>query len=244
MLTLGFILLTNTPAEVTVKNGSSCTKLNATTAFGGFQYTCIKSGKKLIWKKGLKENLLNDEEKCRTLGLCKVGMIGPGGGIVFYDAGAQFAWGRYLEFAPPGWNGSETEPDPRWCDSDASLSPRYDLTLATGIGDGKSNTNLISKICKSGAAVLARSYKGGGKNDWYLPSIYELKALSDYILDLDPARTFRIGSELKYGFKLWNYWSSSGNDAYDDWLLEFTTSQYFQGIAENNSNYARPIRSF
>ena len=28
---------------------------------------------------------------------CAVGMIGPGGGVVFYDAGSQQWWGRFLE---------------------------------------------------------------------------------------------------------------------------------------------------
>lgn len=35
---------------------------------------------------------------------------GPGGAIVFYDAGSTKAWGRYLEAAPTGWSGSPNDP--------------------------------------------------------------------------------------------------------------------------------------
>ncbi|MFM8835538.1 MAG: hypothetical protein ACKOFM_01575, partial [Actinomycetota bacterium] len=31
---------------------------------------------------------------------CSVGSVGPGGGVVFYDAGSPQWWGRYLEAWP------------------------------------------------------------------------------------------------------------------------------------------------
>lgn len=37
---------------------------------------------------------------------CAVSTRGPGGGMVFHDAGSQQAWGRYLEVAPQHWNGT------------------------------------------------------------------------------------------------------------------------------------------
>jgi hypothetical protein len=42
-----------TPAHAIVKAGSKCTKLNATSTVMGKKYTCIKSGGKLIWNKGV-----------------------------------------------------------------------------------------------------------------------------------------------------------------------------------------------
>ena len=37
---------------------------------------------------------------------CAVGLKGPGGGRVFYDAGSVQPWGRFLEVAPQNWNGT------------------------------------------------------------------------------------------------------------------------------------------
>jgi len=41
------------PAHAVVKAGSKCTKLNATSTISGRKYTCIKSGGKLVWNKGV-----------------------------------------------------------------------------------------------------------------------------------------------------------------------------------------------
>ena len=38
----------------TPKAGTTCTKLNQAQVSGGYTYTCIKSGKKLVWSKGVK----------------------------------------------------------------------------------------------------------------------------------------------------------------------------------------------
>lgn len=38
------------------KAGAKCTKLNAKTVAGGLTYTCIKSGSKLVWSKGVRPN--------------------------------------------------------------------------------------------------------------------------------------------------------------------------------------------
>jgi len=41
-------------ASAAVKSGQSCKKLGATSTAKGVKYTCIKSGKKLVWNKGVK----------------------------------------------------------------------------------------------------------------------------------------------------------------------------------------------
>jgi len=41
-------------ATAAVKAGATCAKLKSTTTVSGYKYTCIKSGKKLVWSKGVK----------------------------------------------------------------------------------------------------------------------------------------------------------------------------------------------
>jgi hypothetical protein len=64
-----------------------------------------------------------------------------------------------------------------WCPED---QPGYDRFLDTGVavGSGRSNTALIVKQCGSDtAAGAAAGYRGGGMDDWFLPSKGELDAL-------------------------------------------------------------------
>ena len=40
-------------SALTVKAGAKCTKIKATSVYKGKKYTCIKSGTKLVWNKGV-----------------------------------------------------------------------------------------------------------------------------------------------------------------------------------------------
>ena len=51
-LALSMVLIVSV-AQAAVKAGSPCSKLNATATVGGKKYTCIKSGKKMLWNKGV-----------------------------------------------------------------------------------------------------------------------------------------------------------------------------------------------
>ena len=56
-LCLAVLLLTVLPissSSAAIKAGSKCAKAGATSTVSGKKYTCIKSGKKLIWNKGVK----------------------------------------------------------------------------------------------------------------------------------------------------------------------------------------------
>jgi len=62
LLTISFSLLGGlflSPASAAVKAGTACTKLNQTTISSGYVYVCLKSGKKLVWVKGVKVPVSN-----------------------------------------------------------------------------------------------------------------------------------------------------------------------------------------
>jgi hypothetical protein len=118
------------------------------------------------------------KKSCSQGGVCKVGDKGPGGGLVFITRSTKGnKSGKNFEFAPDGWNRSQNVDDSVWCSSDA------DIPGAAGqaIGSGSANTDAILAIpeCATGsAAAIARAYRGGGKQDWFLPSVKELLALN------------------------------------------------------------------
>ena len=53
VLTLSLLVSIGIPAEAAVKAGASCSKAGSTSTVSGKKYTCIKSGSKLIWNKGV-----------------------------------------------------------------------------------------------------------------------------------------------------------------------------------------------
>ena len=107
---------------------------------------------------------------------CAVGDIGPGGGVVFYDAGSTQPWGRYLEAAPASCEiaGAPFKPEGG---VQGLHALQIDRVRAKAVGMGRANTDLI--IQKYGAtrihaAALVRSQACNGLSDWFLPSSGEL----------------------------------------------------------------------
>ncbi len=92
----------------------------------------------------------------------------------------------------------------KWCNC---TDPFNTIKTGTVSSNGSSNTTtIISKQGGTGnsyAAIAARSYRGGGYTDWYLPSIEELQKLSPFTYAGD-------GSTIN-GFIGSDYWSSTEN---------------------------------
>jgi len=164
---------------------------------------------------------------------CRVGDTGPGGGVVFYDAGSSQSWGRYLEVAPKGWSGRAKDPGHEWCADDQS---GYDSEVPTGkgIGSGRANTTAIIKMCgKQSAAGAAAAYTGGGKADWFLPSKDELN-------ELYKQRAVVGGLASDY------FWSSSQSSdpiLFLAWLQDFNDGYQFYSYKDADYR-VRPVRAF
>jgi len=193
--------------------------------------------------------------KCKSgAGPCSLGFQGPGGGIVFYDAGSQQSWGRYLEYAPNGWYATvdifgnyaipPDDPSYPWCDVDfVFIKSITDLNikfkLGTEIGKGKADTDLMLAGCQSGAAVIAHEYHGGGQLDWHLPSLDELNELYSY------AKSNGLIGE--GGFRGNYYWSASEFEVITG--LWGAAARNFldgdlDGPSKSSSIGVRPVRAF
>jgi Protein of unknown function (DUF1566) len=110
-------------------------------------------------------------------------------------------------------------------------------STGTAIGTGLSNTNYIIKEQDSTeapapktsyAAGLARSYRGGGYTDWYLPSKDELFKLYEK----------RFGSFERY------YWSSSLENHEFAWIQNFEDGSQQDAKVDQEYIHVRAIRAF
>ena len=160
------------------------------------------------------------------------GGTGPGGGLVFYE-NANYAvdgW-RYLEAAPKVKELGSLS----WASSGNS-----DLVVGTtgsSIGTGQANTTAI--VNKMGLGSYAAKYCAdliyGTKDDWFLPSIDEAKAMRD-----------NLYCDYVGGFTNDNYWSSTETCQYNVKCLRFdagTHTAMHPASAQGNI-YTRPIRAF
>ena len=186
----------------------------------------------------------------------QVGAAGPGGGIVFYDAGSVQSWGRYLEVACAGWSdgtcgGNDlTDPQAAWGCSGASITGAG----GTAIGTGEQNTTDITAPvggCSTAgiAARIANEITLGGQDDWFLPSKDELNALCKWAFgDTVNAICNNGGSgglslTSVGGFSTFFYWSSSENGGNGAWSQRFLSGSQV-GNGKSSSLDARPVRAF
>ena len=181
--------------------------------------------------------------------VCKIGMTGPGGGIIFFvDYNDQYVGLNYLEAAPQGWSngllnvnlggvtgetaGSSTvDPLMKWCSNTSSLLG-LNAWSNSAVGAGASNTSTADATCAGGAIQAASDYAGGSQSDWFLPSVGEAMLMYTNL------RLLGVG-----GFASVYYWSSSEFVADSAWSQGFLYgTQYDDG--KSGTFYVRPVRAF
>jgi len=197
---------------------------------------------------------------------------------------------HYLEVAPSGWNNGKpgsTDPYMPWATEanhfkavkgiesvNINCREKKPLSCLAGsaVGTGYKNSMAIVKQGNNAttSAGVARAYRGGSMNDWYLPSMTELNNLLKWAQGVPwkSNTTLVTGGTTNspvYGAtaaKVDAYSYSSSTEMYRDrnhtgnqdkfahnvsWAIE----NYFKddtlkltGIEKTNKNYCRPIRAF
>jgi hypothetical protein len=178
-----------------------------------------------------------DNPQCAMLSTgCRVGDIGPGGGIVVYDAGVNESWGRFLEIAPKSCEVSQVAYS---TDSSTALFPNLSARIKSKeLGSGRFNTEQLKKI--SSPAALAAVRACNGLTDWFLPSKNELNEAFRWLshgrkgLQLTPVGQFERGY----------YWTSSDYNGSTAWTQYFADGQQFDRVQTLTGNRKPPARPF
>ena len=166
--------------------------------------------------------------------LCKIGMTGPGGGLIFFvDYNDQYAGFNYLEAAPSSCEGTSKA----WSSDTTHSLLAVNGWAARAVGSGQANTTAMmangstSYVADtSGAAFFADSSTCGTKTDWFLGSLGEMKLMYDNLQGVG-------------GFSSDLYWSSSEYGANAAWYQYFSLG-YQTNFFKSGTYYVRPVRAF
>ena len=171
-----------------------------------------------------------------------------GGGVIFYlnedSAGNQHGLIVSLKNlgTTPGWYTSEDGTEPQYLSGPLWGLEDVDVPNCESNWDGQANTEalVLAGVGATEAAGLCVNSTDGGFTDWYLPSIYELKALHSQLYAI--SSTLQIAGESFRDFYLYSSTEGIGN-----------TVKYFiiqegkvTGGGKNGSGFSvvRAIRKF
>ncbi len=223
----------------TVDKGAKITK-PADPTKGGCTFVCwqkVNSDSEFNFDTPINENTTLIAKWSYTT-TYNIGDTGPAGGIIFYDAGKEveasyevsqgnyvvYTW-RYLEAAPKDFDKTKS-----WGGNSSTTAPQN-----TEVGYGKSNTETLIRTSNKYYAAAACADYGNGTayDDWFLPSLEELKLMYKNLKEKGLGGTWEDD---------W-YWSSSGNGNVSAWSLNFSDGSQTP-ITGTSSKKARPIRAF
>ena len=159
-------------------------------------------------------------------------MTGPGGGLIFFvDYNDQYSGFNYLEAAPLICEGIKT-----WSSDTTNSLLAVNGWAARAVGSGQANTTAMmangstSYVADtSGAAYFADSLMCGGKTDWFLGSLGEMKLMYDNLQGLGGFLASLYWTSSEYDGQAWRQSFFSGNQYPEDKFAEFCV---------------RPVRAF
>lgn len=153
-----------------------------------FNATTGKDGKLSIYSGGVRKDTTYPNigvvrsfgrlPTCKEDNVCKVGDVGPGGGIVFYVGSEainqwneKYPGGKYMEFL-------DAYPESKSVSPCAKKIRNGELEV---VGAGARNTALLGGVCSDTNPInIARKATNGGKSDWFIPSRDELNLICRY----------------------------------------------------------------
>ena len=164
--------------------------------------------------------------KVNTSKTYSIGDTGPSGvGKVFYVTNEGLSG---LEAAPNTWNGGTSDPMLQWKIEKTSTSGTHGTEIGTGAANTATMTGTPEAKGLHPAATACVGYSGGGKNDWFLPSINELNEMY-------------LQKDVIGGFDAY-YWSSSQYDGRAG--AQYFRNGYQFSAYEDAYEYVRPVRAF
>ncbi len=176
---------------------------------------------------------------CVEGGSYAVGDVGPGGGLIFFvDDDETYSHFTYLEAAPEDIvdeTDSGEDPLHQWA---SGFGDAFDIGAHhEGIGHGRGNTEQIVAALDEDeqtnrAAQRAWDHEAGGCDDWFLPSLNELKLMYSVLHDED------LGD-----FDTSEYWTSSETGSGHAWGHNFH-GNYETSWQKTFRHRVRPARKF
>lgn len=176
---------------------------------------------------------------------CRVGDVGPAGGIIVYDAGMDRQWGRYLEIAPKYCETSRVPFSTRG--SSLAFSPA-ERVRSKAIGEGSRNTIKLLRFVSRDSALHKASSPCNGFSDWFLPSKGELNEAFRWLSHSRKGMNLTPVGQFERGY----YWTSSDYNGRNAWTQYMADGQQFDRVQSLSGNkkpparpfYVRPMRAF
>lgn len=163
--------------------------------------------------------LYGEQKNFRT-----TGYVGQGNGLVFFDKGKVTDGWRYLETANKSLEDGEFY---NWACNQSFISTSVD------IGSGYQNSVSIRNVCNftNVAAAMALYLPFNNKNDWFLPSLEELKILALFNKDV-------MNKALRF-----EHWSSTQANNSSAYVVNMENNEV-NTLSKLNFKYAVQIRRY